>query len=175
MESYTIIVIIFGIIAMMLLSLLFFINKVSLHSKMIENNFEAMKEILNERINILEDMKKWLNHNLEHEDVLSHEIEKNKENLENIKKATDNLEIIKNTEIEEKFMKLDEIYPKIKKNEEYIDLKNRYITNQENINYAANTYDEGVKNYNNYKETRIVSYLNKILHFPTYNYYNKES
>ena len=175
MEAYTIIVLIFGIIIMILLSLLSFVNKVSLYTKLVEKNFEEIKELVEERINILEDIEKWINHNLEHEDVLSKEIKNTKDTLKKIQTSTDNLTILKNNEIVDKFMKLDEIYPKIKKNEEYIDLKNRYITNQENISYAANAYDEGVKNYNNYKEKKIVSYLNKLLRFPNYTYYNKES
>ena len=176
MDTYIIIVIIFGIIALILISLLFFINRLSILSNKIEFAFKPIKTYIEERNDILDKMKEFITNNLEHEEEFLKEIDKAKETLETTRKAIEGIPNLKKTEkVFIKFNKLDEIYPKLKNNKEYKTLTESYNNNQDRINYGINNYDEGVKKYNNYKEKKIVSTLSILFHFPNYIYYKNES
>ena len=174
MKSYTIIILIFGIITMIILCLLFFINEISLLAKEIEKQFEPIKEYIEQRIKLLDKISSFITKNLEHEEELLKEIETAKQELSNIKNASDGINTLKNTEqVLIKSTQLEQVYKKIINNKEYKELIEEYKENNNRINYAIDNYDRKVRKYNNYKEKKIIIILNKIFNFPNYSYYKK--
>lgn len=175
MEAYIIIVILFGIITLLVLSLLFFINRTYLYANNIERYYSPIKDYLEERKNILKKTNNFISNNLEHEKTLNKKIDRvinlsntntNPAEVINILKKTDDLLDI--------YTKLDKTYPKLKNNKEYKELKKELDENINRINYAKDKYNEEVTNYNKYKESKIIKILNKILKFKEFTYYKKE-
>lgn len=174
MEIYTIIVIIFGIIALLALSIIFFINRAFIYKNHIEKSFEPIKEYLSDRIEIAKKMNTFIKNKLEHEKSLNKKLEKTIDKLNSITNAEDGIPILKETEeITNTFIHLEEIYKKLKDNKEYNQIKKEYQDNIDRINYAKDKYNDSVTNYNNYKEKKLLVIINKVLKFPEFTYYKK--
>ena len=176
MDAYIVIVLLFGIITLLVLSLLFFINRTYLYANNVERYYSPIKDYLEERKNILKKTNNFISNNLEHEKTLNQKIDRvinlsntntNPEEVIKILKKTDDLLDI--------YTKLDKTYPKLKNNKEYKELKKELDANIDKINYAKDKYNEEVTNYNKYKESKLIKYLNKILKFKEFTYYKKES
>ena len=176
MEIYTIIVIIFGIIALLALSIIFFINRTYIYKNHIEKSFEPIKEYLNERIEITKKMNTFIKNNLEHEKSLNKKLEKVIDSLNSITSASNGIPILKKTEeTTDTFIHLEEIYKKLKDNKEYSQIKKEYQDNIDRINYAKDKYNDSITNYNNYKEKKLLVIINKILKFPEFTYYKNNN
>ena len=172
METYIIIILIFGIITLLLLCLLFFINRLTLIGMQVENKFIPIKEQIEERINILEQFSKYITNNFKYEKDLIKEIQKNKESLIQITKASNGLDNLYISEdLFKKLLTLDETYPKIKNNKDYLELVEKYNETKNKIDYSKEDYNKEVQKYNHYKENKIISTLDKIIHFPNYDDY----
>lgn len=175
MAPYGIIIIIFGVIALLLISLLFFVNRLTLLKNKIEFTFEPVNSYIEERIELLEKMSTFLSKRFPQETELNKKIDKVHDSLKKIKNASDGITELKNSEnVFQQFQKLEELMPNIKKNEEFVSFKEEYQNNQDKISYALEKYNKEVKDYNNYKEKKVVSLLNKVFRFPNYSYYKKE-
>ena len=167
METYTIIIISFGVIALLLLILLFFINRLTILKNIIEKSFLPVKTNIEERVNIINDMISFLKEKAKEEETLEKELENTKTSLENIKNAQDGIITIKETKKTFiKFSELNNIYEKLNKDKDFILLKEKYKNNENKINYALESYNKGVKDYNNYKEKKIINLLSNVVHFP---------
>ena len=176
MDSYIIIVIIFGLITMGLLCLLYFINNLSLLKNKVERSFIPIKSYIEERSTLLDKMSSFLSNNLEHEEELKKQLETTKTNLNNVNNAVNGILVLKNTEeVFTKFNHLDKIYKNLTRNKEYSELKKEYEENENRINYTIDNYNKEAKKYNNYKKKKIVLSLSKLLHFPEYSYYKNKS
>ena len=174
METYVVIVILFGVVILLLLGGLFFVNRLTLLKLDVETCFGTMKEFAIERANIFEEMSSFLEKNYDKEEVFIQKIKKNISSLNAIKMAGDGVSILKKTdEIYQQFLKLETIYSRLKKNEEYLGLIKKYEENRDRNQYAALAYDKGVEVYNHYRENTIIDKVSKLLHFPDYDYYDE--
>ena len=176
MDAYIVIVILFGIITLLVLSLLFFINRIYLSANNVERYYEPIKEYLEERKDIFKKTNNFISNNLEHEKSLNQKIDR-VINLTNTEvKPEEIIKALKKTdELLDIYTKLDKTYPKLKNNKEYNKLKKELEENISKINYAKDKYNEEVTNYNKYKENKIIAALDKILKFKEFTYYKKES
>lgn len=175
MAAYTIIIIIFGILILLTLIVLFFINRLLSYKNRVEHSFEAVSDSLRERNSLIDETIKFIQNKLEHEEQFIQKLDdikiiinqylegKNKDDFNKFKKQEKIfLEIIK----------LEEIYDTLKSDKEYQKLKNNILLNQERMLYALDSYDKGVVDYNNYQENKFISILGKVLRFPKYDCYN---
>ena len=166
MDTYVVIVLIFGVITLVLFILLFFVNRMFLLRNRIEDSFIPIKDYLQERVNILDSMIAFLVKYLKYEEEFK---------IEGVEGALDGVVLLKDTEgVLVKFVGLGDIYSKIRKNKEYLSLIEQYQENRDRINYAIDSYNKGVRDYNNYRKLKIISFLDKIFHFPVYIYYKSE-
>ena len=76
METYVIIVILFGVVILLLLGGLFFVNRLTLLKLDVESCFGTMKEFAIERANIFEEMSSFLEKNYDKEEVFIQKIKK---------------------------------------------------------------------------------------------------
>lgn len=174
MDSYIIIIFIFGIFTLGILCLLFFINRLSLLKRRVNNNYQAISNYFKERSNLMKEMISFIQKNLEHELSYIKKLETAIEIMENAKNTDGELKKIKRTKEQAyHFLELEKTYSFLKKNEEYLKLKEQVELNEERLVYATEDYDKGVQYYNDYKETKIINFLGKFLRFPNYDYYNK--
>jgi len=74
MESYIIIIMIFGGLSCFLLVLLAFLNRIILYRNKIERSFDTVREHLLERRDLFLLVVNFIRDNLEHEEVLSKKI-----------------------------------------------------------------------------------------------------
>ena len=175
MAAYTIIIIIFGILILLTLIVLFFINRLLSYKNRVEHSFEAVSDSLRERNSLIDETIKFIQNKLEHEEQFIQKLDdikiiinqylegKNKDDFNKFKKQEKIfLEIIK----------LEEIYDTLKSDKEYQKLKNNILLNQERMLYALDSYDKGLVDYNNYQENKFISILGKVLRFPKYDCYN---
>lgn len=175
MESYTWIVIIFGILLILFLLPLFFINRLLLQANKIEIRFDPIKTYIEEKKELLDNIALFIKNNIKNEEELIKKIEETTNELKNIKDAKDGIPALKKSEeLEINLNKLEEINSKLTENKEYQSLKTKLKENQNRINYAKDSYNEEVTNYNNYKKKKILSILNKLFSFQEYTYYKKE-
>ena len=174
MESYNIIILIFGFITLFLLVLVYFINNILQYKIKIDNNFSVIRKILDERIEITDNMILFLKNNVEHEISYLKKLEKSKTILLNLK---NNKEGISNIKEQEKiffdFIKLENTYKKLTKNEDYLSIKENVLNNKDKLAYAFDSYDKGVISYNNYKKNKLIMFLSKICKISEFDCYNK--
>ena len=168
------IVIIFGILILGILSLLFFLNRLLLLKKNIENSFSSVRTCLDERIILISRMCEFIQKNLNHEEVLLKKLEKAKKEFEQIRDCNEGIHMIKNFEkVLKNLQNLSKVYPFLESQKDYQKLMEDFLTNQDRIVYAFSSYDEGVKNYNSYRENLFILKLSKIFRFSDYEYYNE--
>lgn len=174
MESYNIIVLIFGLITLFLLVLVYFINNILQYKIKIDNNFLVIRKIIDERIDIIDNMILFLKDNLEHEISYLKKIEQSKTILLNIKNNKEGINSIKEQEnLFFNFINLENTYKKITKNENYLSIKENILNNRDKLVYAFDSYDKGVISYNNYKKNKLIMFLSKICKISEFDCYNK--
>lgn len=174
MESYNIIILIFGLITLFSLIILYFVNKIFYYKMKIDNSFLSIRKLLDEQVNILDKMNDFLKDNLEHEVSLLKKVEKTKEIIPNIKNNSDGIKEIKRVEKEIlEFTKLENTYKKLDKNKDYINIKEDILNNRDKLIYAFDGYDREVINYNNYRRKKLIKLLSKLCRIPQYDNYNK--
>ena len=174
LDSYTVIVIIFGVLILGVLTLLFFINRLLLFKREIENRFSSVQTYLDERVQLLERMSDFIQKNLEHEEVLLKDLEKKKKMLEQVRRCEEGVLATRESDkFLRNFKRLSQVYSFLDNNEEYQELINEISVNEERIVYAFQGYDEGVKSYNRYRENLFILRLSKVFRFSDYEYYNK--
>ena len=174
MESYSVIVLLFGILVLFLLVLLYFVNQIMQYKTRIDNSFLAVKEGLDERVNIIETMLEFLNNNLDHEKSYQKKLKNTKEVILSIKNNREGINLIKKTEKAVLgFVNLENTYNNLVKNKDYLKIREELLNNKERLIYALDSYDKGVIDYNNYKDIKVVYWLSKLCRMPEYGCYNK--
>lgn len=174
MESYNIIILIFGLITFVLLLVIYFINRVLQYKTRIDNSFLSIRKLLDEQNDILGRMINFLKDNFEHEVSLVKKLEKTKELILNIKNDGDGINDIKRVEKELLgFTKLENTYKKLLKNEDYTNIKLSILNNRDRLIYAFDGYDREVISYNNYKRNKMINFFSKLCRIPQYDCYNK--
>lgn len=174
MESYTIIVLIFGIIIFILLIGLYFVNRILQYKLRIDNSFYAIKEVLNSLEVLLEDILEFLDKNLEHEKSLRKRLSQTKDLILSVKNDKEGIKTIHKIDSElNNFISLENTYEKLGKNKDYTKIKEELLKNKDRLIYASDIYDKGVIDYNNYREKRLINIISKLLRIPDYDCYNK--
>lgn len=174
MNSDTIIILIFGVIILLLLIGLFFINELIHYKKKVENSFTIIKDILNSNSKLIEEIVVWIKDNLEHEEEFIKKLNDANTIIKEISFRNINFsQVEKALKIILKFTNLEEIYSFLKKDKQYLALKKEILKNQNRFSYAIDGYNKEVECYDNYRNQKFISSLNKLLRFPKYNYYNK--
>lgn len=174
MESYWLIVLIFGIIILLLLVGLFFINKLVLYKNRVELQFKPIKDELEQKMELLNHSIEFIKKEFEEEDSFIKELIQTKDIITDF--IQDNSKIEKLHTIEKnslKFMDLADIYPNLNKDKDFLALKEQLNLNHERIMYAIESYDREVLCYNQYREKKFIHIVAKIFHFKEYNCYNK--
>lgn len=166
------IILIFGLIAFILLFILNFINRLIFYKNKIIDKFKSIKTLIEERVKIIDNIKEHLEKNCPHED----NIIKDLSNLTTSFKNTDNINelidlINKSKKILDTSTTLEGTYNKLENDKEYQEFKNIIKDNDDKIEYSASVYNETLDEYNNYKNNKYISILNKLLKIPDYNYY----
>jgi len=174
MESYSIIVMIFGGCVFVLLVLLYFVNRILQYKLRIDNSFRAIKDIMDDRCNIVDDMLLFLSNNLELEKSYYKTLVSIKKKLESFDNNKDGVVIYKDTdEGIMNFCLLENTYKYLIKNKDYLNIKDSIISNRDKMLYAIDTYDKGVINYNDYKGKGINKFIGRLCNFSDYDCYNK--
>ena len=174
MESYNIIILVFGIITLFSLLILYFVNRILQYKTRIDNSFLSIRKLLDEKNDILDRMIKFLNDNLEHEVSLIKKLEKTKELIPNIKNDSDGIKDIKKVEKELLGVsKLENTYKKLGKNKDYLNIKEDILNNRDRLIYAFDGYDREVISYNNYKRNKMINFFSKLCRISQYDCYNK--
>lgn len=174
MEGYSIIVLLFGVISLGLLIMVYFINRIFQYKTRIDNSFIAVKEGFLEQANIVSEIIEFLKNNLDHEKSYQKKLEQVKEIILSIENNSEGISKYRKIEKELfNFSKLEKTYNILDRNKEYKELCNKLERCKEKILYAFDSYDKGVISYNNYKENKLIEFLNKLCRIPEYDCYNK--
>ena len=172
MDSYTIIVIIFGIIVLSILILLYFYNKITIQKTRILKKYNNVKGYILEERNAILEMVTFIKNNLEHEQDYISTLKKTVEVLDNLKNTDGELKQLKQAQNTYRdFSKLDNVYSSLKKNKEYITLKEKANTIEERLKYSFDDNNKEVKKYNNLDKEKIYDLIKKIARFPKYDTY----
>lgn len=172
MDSYTIIVIIFGVIILSILILLYFYNKITIQKTRILKKYNNVKGYILEERNAILEMVTFIKNNLEHEQDYISTLKKTVEVLDNLKNTDGELKQLKQAQNTYRdFSKLDNVYSSLKKNKEYITLKEKANTIEERLKYSFDDYNKEVKKYNNLDKEKIYDLIKKIARFPKYDTY----
>ena len=175
MESYTIIILIFGLLITFLLICLYFINQILQYKIKIDNSFIAVEELLVNLDDYLEEILEFLKRNKENERTLFLELSKAKDLIKTVKNNVEGINTIKKIEAKlELFYMLENTYKSFNKNKEYLKLKEKLLKFKDKLIYAMDIYDKGVIEYNNYTKKKYIYILSRILNFKEYNCYNKD-
>ena len=172
MDSYTIIVLIFGIIILSILILLYFYNKITIKKTRILKKYNNVKGYILEERNAILEMVTFIKNNLEHEQDYISTLKKTVEVLDNLKNTDGELKQLKQAQNTYRdFSKLDNVYSSLKKIKEYITLKEKANTIEERLKYSFDDYNKEVKKYNNLDKEKIYDLIKKIARFPKYDTY----
>ena len=172
MDSYTIIVIIFGIIILSILILLYFYNKIVIQKAKILKKYNNVKGYILEERNATLEMITFIQNNLEHEEDYISTLKKTVEIFDYLKNTDGGLKQLKKAQNTYRdFSKLDKVYSSLKKNKEYIQLKEKANTAEDRLKYSFDDYNKEVKKYNNLDKEKIYDLIKKIARFPKYDTY----
>ena len=174
MDSYSIIVFIFGILILFLLIVLFFVNRLFSYRNRVKRHFDTVLEYLEVRIVLIDEIITFITEHLEHEEHYVKKLKQVKDEIQKLFQDSSSLKEFKKGEKEFlNFNSLEKVYPSLKNRSDYLDLKDEIKLNQDRVVYAMDSYDKGVMDYNNYREKKFVRLVAKIFRFPNYDYYNK--
>lgn len=174
MEGYSVIVLVFGVLSLLILGILYFVNWLWKYKTKIDNSFFAVKEVLNDRAELLEEMIEFVEGNLEHEKSYQKKLAQTRDLIVNIRNNKEGIETIKRTKGEVlSFVELENTYKKLGKNKDYLQIKDEILRNEEKLVYAFDSYDKGVIEYSNYRNNKFIYWLSKLCGIPEYGCYNK--
>ena len=175
MESYNILIVLFGIIILGIMIILFFINNLLLKKERVKNQFESVNNYINDRIDLFARIASFVESNSENEEKYVNSIYDSSDELSDVcdNGKYDIKKIKKSFKVIEKYIKLGDIYPDFNKNRIYTMLKEEIILNEERIVYAMESYDKAAKNFNELKTKKIYDKISKIFKIEDYEYYNK--
>lgn len=174
MNSYTIIVLVFGFIILVSLIILFFINRLINYKRRIQNSLFTVLECLEIRIQLISKMTELIEKKLENEKSYLLKLKNVEKYINEFLNKNYSFKNFKKNEFDFlHYTTLDKTYSFLKKNEEYINLKNNALSNQDKLIYALDIYDKRVVEYNNYRSKKIVLLISKLFRFPKYDCYNK--
>ena len=174
MESYSVISLIFGFLILFALIILYFINQVIFRKNMVEKKFSAVLVGLEARVSLIDNLVKFINNNLESETLLQKKLLKMNEVIKLLLNGSRDLKELKKLDKHfNHFTELENTYSFLEGNKKYLSLKEECLLNKNRVDYSFIGYDDSVKKYNEYKDKKLISILNKIINFSNYDYYGE--
>lgn len=175
MEIFTVLAFIFGILILISLGILFFVNNLLLKRQKVDFSFDSIIKCLGNRTEILDKIAIFIEKNTTEEAKYINSINKSSINLSKIFKSNkNNIKDIKDSsKLLQKFITLKTIYPKFEKNKIYNELIEKINLNEDRLIYAIDIYDQEVSKYNQLFNTKFNSFIGKIFKIKEYDYYNK--
>lgn len=175
MDKYTILVFIFGILILLALVILFFLNNLLLKKEKVNFSFDSVVKYLKERVILLDNISAFTLDAMENEKKYLANLNKTSIALSKIIKSSEEglIEIKESSKVLKKFIDLVKIYPKLEKNKTYNNLVQEIKLNEDRIMYAIASYDEEVKIFNEFKKSKINLIISKVFRIKDYGYYNK--
>lgn len=175
LEAYYVFVIIFGIVTLVLLGSLLFVNRLFSRKERIDLLFENVMKYVDDRILLFERMANFVEETVEEEIKYVNKLNDSNDILSEMfnSKKYDLKEIQKSEKLFDKFAELIDTYPYLGKNEIYNMLVQEGKTNVERILYAVDSYNKKVIEYNEFKKTKVNSFIAKIFRLKDYEYYSK--
>lgn len=152
-----------------------FVNRVLTRKEKIDFLFDNVMKYVDERIVIFERMASFVEETVEEEMNFVNKLNDSKDILNEMfdTKNYNTKEIIKSEKLLKKFPELLKTYPNLSKNEIFNILSNEVDTNINRIEYATATYNEKVKEYNEFKKSKLNAFICKIFKLNDYEYYEK--
>lgn len=174
MNNGTVIILIFGIVILLMLTILYFINRLVEYRNRIIKQFSIISDYLKENADIIDKLISYIDNNLEHEELFVKQLMDKKCVFENYTLSENDLKKLKQAEKTLlQFTTLENTYSFLAKKEDYLTLKESIINNIGRITYAFDNYDREVMVYNHYRENKLVDKIAKLFRFSEYDYYNK--
>ena len=119
-------------------------------------------------------MLEFINTNLEHEKSFHKNLTSSLNEMISIKNNKEGISLLKKTEkVIFSFCKLENTYEYLSKNKDYTKIKKDILSNKEKLEYAMDTYNKGVINYNNYIENKYINLLSRICRVNEFDCYKK--
>lgn len=175
MESYSIIVIIFGVLSLLLLIGLFFVNRLISYRNKVERQFVAVSDCLEMRIELIEQVINFIENNLSGEKSYLLKLNDVKEYVQKFLGGDRSFRKFRHNEkLLLEFNDFDKMYSFLKKNSQFLELRDNILVNCEKLVYALDSYDKGVKSYSNYKSNKFIYFISKLFRFPDYDCYSEE-
>lgn len=172
--SETVIILGFGILTLLVLVVLYFVNRLVSLKRRIENAWRAVEDVMKMEIDLFEMMKEWIEKSLDHEENFLKQLLEMKQALGRVKEVGEGLVLIGECEkLMERFVGLESTYEYLGKSKDYVEIKKRCLDSQEKISYVMEGYDKGVRNYNDYKDQKGINLISKLVRFKDYDYYNE--
>ena len=172
MDAYIIIVIIFSILTMLLLMVLYFVNRLYIYKNRIDHAYEVVDELMDDRLGYVGRFSSFIENELDTENNLVKRLNKLVDEYDSKNK---DIKFVKKTgKYLDELKVLYKVYPKLKDKYLYQTLSKGIDINQERLEYAMDTYDKEVKRYNDYVSNKYISMLKQLLKFPDYDYYKRK-
>ncbi len=174
MDSYTIIVVIFGILILGALIVLYYYNRLAILKNQVLKQYEGVLYYLEVEKCVVADMIHFIEENLEHEEDYIKKLQNFSERITSLKNIDGELQQFKkNLKVYLRFGELDQVYDFLTKNPAYLKIKESMMLNQERLVYALDSYDKGVKYYNDDQGNRLIQMIRKVFRFPRFDFYNE--
>lgn len=166
MDSYVVIVIIFGILILGILIWLNFFNKVLIARKKVISSRKEIYSEFGETREVTKAMIDFVKNNLEHEEDLLIRLNNTFDDIEDARRDQGNIKKLgKLDRTARVFLDLGDTYPKLKRNREYLKLKERILMNKAGILFAAESYRDEVMVYQKMDKGRVYNFLKKVFKF----------
>ncbi len=174
MDSYIIIVVIFGILILGALIILFYYNRLAILKNRVLKQYEGVLYYLEVERCIVVDMIHFIEESLEHEEDYIKKLQNFSEGITSLKNTDGELQKFKkDLEVYLRFGQLDQVYDFLADNPAYLKIKESMMLNQERLVYALDSYDRGVKNYNDDQGNQLFQMIRKVFRFPRFDSYNE--
>lgn len=169
MDGYVIIVMIFGILILGILVLLYFYNQVVNERERVKIQYSNVFEYLKEEGNLILEIITFLEKSFQHEEEYILSLKRSYEEIFKLNHPEEGFSKIRGlSNIFSDFARLESIYPSLKKNQEYLDLKEKLEVNWNRVEYAFSSYDKEVGRYLEMDSSKIYFFIKKIGQFPKF-------
>lgn len=166
------IIILFGVIIYMVLFCLNFVNRLMFYKNRVIDKFSSIKNLINERAEIMSQVCEYLKVNCPHEDNIIKKLDELTIGLKSDNNINDLLTLLKKSrEVLKNATNLEGTYIFLNNKEEYQNFKQLIKDNDGKIEFASSVYNEEVDNYSDFKSNKYILILSKLFKFPDYDHY----
>ena len=168
MDGYVIIVMIFGFLILGILVFLYFYNQVVNERERVKIQYSNVFEYLKEEGNLILEIITFLEKSFQHEEDYILSLKRSYEEIFKNHPEEGFSKIRGLSNIFSDFVRLESVYPSLKKNQEYLDLREKLEVNWNRVEYAFSSYDKEVGRYLAMDSSKIYFFIKKIGRFPKF-------